>query len=94
MRSIVQNGVGSNSPRDVQPDYTAEMALAHDANLLVDRVNLLLTAGSMSAGTRNLIVTAVNSIPYPGANSTTARLNRARLAVFFALSSPDYLVQK
>ena len=94
MRSIVQNGVGSNSPRDVQPDYTAEMALAHDANLLVDRVNLLLTAGSMSAATSSLIVTAVNSIPYPGANQATARLNRARLAVFFALSSPDYLVQK
>jgi len=94
MRSIVQNGVGSNSPRDVQPDYTAEMALAHDANLLVDRVSLLLTAGSMSAGSRSLIVTAVNSIPYPGANQATARQNRARLAVLFVLSSPDYLVQK
>ena len=94
MRSIVQNGVGSNTPRDVQPDYTAEMALAHDANLLVDRVSLLLTAGSMSAGSRSLIVTAVNSIPYPGANQATARQNRARLAVLFALSSPDYLVQK
>jgi uncharacterized protein (DUF1800 family) len=94
MRSIVQNGVGSNSPRDVQPNYAAEIALAHDANLLVDRVSLLLTAGSMSAGTRNLIVTAVNSVPYPGSNEATARLNRARLAVFFTLSSPDYLVQK
>jgi uncharacterized protein (DUF1800 family) len=94
MRSIVQNGVGSNTPRDVQPDYTAEMALAHDANLLVDRVSLLLTAGSMSAGSRSLIVTAVNSIPYPGANQATARQNRARLAVLFVLSSPDYLVQK
>jgi uncharacterized protein (DUF1800 family) len=94
MRSIVQNGVGSNSPRDVQPNYAAEIALAHDANLLVDRVSLLLTAGSMSAGTRNLIVTAVNSVPYPGSNEATARLNRARLAVFFALSSPDYVVQK
>jgi uncharacterized protein (DUF1800 family) len=94
MRSVVQNGVGSNSPRDVQPDYAAEMALAHDANLLVDRVSLLLTAGSMSTASRNLIVTAVNSIPYPGSNATTARLNRARLAVFFTLSSPDYLVQK
>jgi uncharacterized protein (DUF1800 family) len=94
MRSIVQNGVGSNSPRDVQPDYGAEIALAHDANLLVDRVGLLLTAGSMSAATRNLIVSAVNSIPYPGSNQATARLNRARLAVFFALSSPEYLIQK
>jgi uncharacterized protein (DUF1800 family) len=94
MRSIVQNGVGSNSPRDVQPNYAAEIALAHDANLLVDRVSLLLTAGSMSAETRNLIVTAVNSIPYPGSNEATARLNRARMTVFFTLSSPDYLVQK
>jgi uncharacterized protein (DUF1800 family) len=94
MRSIVQNGVGSNSPRDVQPDYAAEIALAHDANLLVDRVSLLLTAGSMSAGTRSLILSAVNSIPYPGSNQATARLNRSRLAVFFTLSSPDYLVQK
>ena len=94
MRSIVQNGVGSNSPRDVQPDYTAEIALAHDANLLVDRVSLLLTAGTMSAGTRTLILNAVNSVPYPGSNQATARLNRARLAVFFTLSSPEYLVQK
>jgi uncharacterized protein (DUF1800 family) len=94
MRSVVQSGVGSNSPRDVQPDYTAEIALAHDANLLVDRVSVLLTAGSMSAGTRSLIVNAVNSIPYPGSNQATARLNRARLAVFFTLSSPEYLVQK
>jgi len=94
MRSIVQNGAGSNTPRDVQSDYAAEMAVAHDANLLIDRVSLMLTCGKMSAATRNLIVTAVNSIPYPGSNATTARLNRARLAVFFTLSSPDYLVQK
>jgi uncharacterized protein (DUF1800 family) len=94
MRSIVQNGSGSNSPRDVQPDYSAEIALAHDANLLVDRVSQLLTCGTMSAATRGFIVTAVNSIPYPGSNAATARLNRTRLAVFFTLSSPDYLVQK
>jgi hypothetical protein len=30
----------------------------------------------------------------PATNQTNARLNRARLAVFFTLSSPDYLVQK
>jgi uncharacterized protein (DUF1800 family) len=94
MRSVVQNGVGSNNPRDIQPDYSAEMALAHDANLLVDRVSLLLTPGSMSAGTRTLIVNAVNSITMPATNQNTARLNRARLAVLFTLSSPDYLVQK
>jgi uncharacterized protein (DUF1800 family) len=91
MQSIVPNGTGLNSPRDIQPDYTAELAIAHDANLLVDRVSLLLTAGSMSAGTRTLILNVVNSIPM---TATNARRDRVRLAVFFTLSSPDYLVQK
>ena len=91
MQSIVPNGAGLNSPRDIQPDYTAELAIANDANLLVDRVSLLLTAGSMSAGTRTLIVNVVNSIPM---TATNARRDRVRLAVFFTLSSTDYLVQK
>jgi len=30
----------------------------------------------------------------PATNQTNARLNRVRLAVLFALSSSDYLVQK
>jgi uncharacterized protein (DUF1800 family) len=92
MRNRVQSGAGSNN--DIQPDYTAEMALAHDANLLVDRVSMLLIGGAMSAATRNLVVTATNSITMPATNQATARLNRARMAVFFTLSSPDYLVQK
>ena len=94
MRSAVQNGLGSGSPRDIQPDYTAELALADNADLLIDRVSLLLTAGSMSAATRTIIRDAVNSVPLPTTNQTTARQNRVRLAVFFTLSSPDYLVQK
>jgi uncharacterized protein (DUF1800 family) len=94
MRSAVQNGLGSGSPRDIQPDYTAELALADNADLLIDRVSLLLTAGSMSAATRTIIRDAVNSIAMPTTNQTTARQNRVRLAVFFTLSSPDYLAQK
>ena len=94
MRSAVQNGLGSGSPRDIQPDYTAELALADNADLLIDRVSLLLTAGSMSAATRMIVRDAVNSIAMPATNQTTARQNRVRLAVFFTLSSPEYLVQK
>ena len=94
MRSAVQNGLGSGSPRDIQPDYTAELALADNADALIDRVDLLLTAGTMSADTRTQIRTAVNSVAMPATNQTNARLNRVRLAVLFALSSSDYLVQK
>jgi len=94
MRSAVQNGLGSGSPRDIQPDYAAELALADNADVLIDRVSLLLTAGSMSAATRTTVRGAVNSIAMPATNQATARQNRVQLAVFFTLSSPDYLVQK
>ena len=95
MRSAgLNNGLGSGSPRDIQPDYTAELALADNADLLIDRVSLFLTAGSMSAATRTIIRDAVNSIAMPTTNQATARQNRVRLAVFFTLSSPEYLVQK
>jgi uncharacterized protein (DUF1800 family) len=94
MRSAVPNGMGSNNPRDIQPDYTAERALADNADALIDRVDLLLTAGMMSADTRNLIRNAVNSVTIPASNQTAARQNRVNLAVLFTLSSSDYLVQK
>jgi uncharacterized protein (DUF1800 family) len=94
MRSAVQNGLGSGSPRDIQPNYAAELALADNTDALIDRVDLLLTAGTMSTETRNLIRAAVNSIAMPATNQTTARQNRVRLAVLFTLSSPDYIVQK
>jgi hypothetical protein len=86
--------MGSNNPRDIQPDYTAERALADNADALIDRVDLLLTAGMMSADTRNLIRNAVNSVTIPASNQTAARQNRVNLAVLFTLSSSDYLVQK
>jgi len=94
MRSAVQNGLGSGNPRDIQPDYTAELALADNADLLIDRVSLFLTAGTMSAATRTIVRDAVNSIAMPTTNQATARQSRVRLAVFFTLSSPEYLVQK
>lgn len=94
MRSAVQSGLGSGNPRDIQADYSAELALADDPDRLIDRIDLLLTAGMMSADTRLLIRNAVDSVAIPATNQTTARRNRVNLAVLFALSSSDYLVQK
>ena len=94
MRSAVQSGLGSGSPRDIQPNYSAELALADNADALIDRVDLLLTARMMSAGTRDLIRASVNSVTIPATNQTAARQNRVNIAVLFALASSDYLVQK
>ena len=94
MRSIVGSGVGSNSPRDIQPDYSKELALAEDVDALVDRVDLMLTYQTMSDETKNLIRDAVESVSVNPILPASGRQNRVYLAVFFALSSPDFIVQK
>ena len=97
MQSVVQNGAGSGTPRDVQPDWTEWAALADDADALVDRMGLVLAAGALSSPARATIRDAVAAIAVPAANpaaAATARLNRVRTAAFLVLASPDFIVQK
>jgi len=101
MRNAVPQGFGNNAPnqnrRDLQPDYSAALALADDATALVDRVALLLTADRMPPAMRTQIVTAVNSINVAITNPTNrenARRNRVHLTVFLTLASPEFIVQK
>jgi uncharacterized protein (DUF1800 family) len=98
MRSTVERGVGTtqtNGTRDIIPDYTQEIALANDADRLIDRVSLLLTAGGMSASTRAQIRTAVNSVTIRAAatDAETDRRNRVYLAIYLTMASPDYILQ-
>lgn len=95
MRDVIANGTGNT--RDVKPDYGIELTLADTPDKLVDRVNLLLMANQMPAGLRGRIINAVNSVTISATNATTAataRRNRVYLAVFLAMASPEYLVQK
>jgi hypothetical protein len=94
MRTTVQSGAGSNSPRDIQADYAAELALANDPAKLIDRIDLLLTYGTLSAEARSAMLEAVNSVPINASNPNTGRQNRVYLAALFALSAPEFLVQK
>jgi uncharacterized protein (DUF1800 family) len=94
MRTAVQSGVGSNSPRDIRASYAAELALASDPAQLIDRIDLLLTYGTLSAETRSAMLEALNSVPISTSNPTTGRQNRVYLAALFALSAPEFLVQK
>jgi uncharacterized protein (DUF1800 family) len=89
MRNVVNNGAGSGA--DVRSSYAKEVALAGNPDQLVDRVKLLLTANQMTDGTRLAIRDAVASIPATAANSA---LNRAKLAVYLALASSEFVVQK
>ena len=98
MRSTIQNGVGTtqaNGTRDIIADYTQEIALANDADKLIDRVSLLLTAGVLSTNTRNQIRTAINSVAIrtAAADAETDRRNRVYLAIYLTMASPDYILQ-
>jgi uncharacterized protein (DUF1800 family) len=88
IRGAIQNGVGStsNGVRDIQPNYTSELALAGNPDALVDRVVLLLS-GAISDSTRTRIRDAVATV-----SSTDAR-NRVNLAVFLVMASPEYIFQ-
>lgn len=95
MRDVIPNGTGSS--RDVKSDYANELALADTPDKLVDRINLLLIGNQMSAALRSQIIAAVGSVAISATNATsaaTARKNRVNLAIFLAMASPEYIVQK
>lgn len=83
----VQYGHGTNSTA-VVANYAAEIALANNPAALMDRLNLLLTAGSMSSSTRQTILDAVNAVPA----SDPSR--RVHTAVTLTMISSDFVVQK
>ncbi len=89
MRAAVNNGVGSGA--DVRAAYAQEVALASNPDQLADRVKLLLTAGQMTDATRSAIRDAVTTI---ATTATNGALNRAKLAVYLTLASPEFIVQK
>ncbi|MCY7315655.1 MAG: DUF1800 domain-containing protein [Rubrivivax sp.] len=104
MRDNVASGVGLGNPaplnrRDIQPDYTGELAIATDSAALVDRVLGKLSYGTPAAALKTEIVTAVNSIVIPAATSSNqatvdaARRTRVNAAVLLVLASPEFTVQ-
>jgi uncharacterized protein (DUF1800 family) len=95
MHAVIPGGAGTSG--DIKADYAAEIALADTPERLLDRVDLLLTAGQMSADLRAQILDTIKSVTIPTGNpasALTARKNRVNLAVFLTMASPEYLVQK
>lgn len=95
IRGVINAGIGTriNNVPDIQADYTAELALAVNPDLLVDRVNLLLAGGNLSTATRTLIRNAVASVAIGTANPAADSRNRVNLAIFLTMASPEYLFQ-
>jgi uncharacterized protein (DUF1800 family) len=102
MRDAVALGVGLTNTlagvtrRDIQADFSAEIALASNPAALVDRVFLrLLPHVTVADELRADIVAAVGSIALPTSGSTaTALRNRVNTALLLTLVSAEFQVQR
>jgi uncharacterized protein (DUF1800 family) len=104
MRDSISAGVGRSAGsklggRDLQGDFSAELALAQDVPALVDRVTTRLAYGAVGAARKAQIVAAVNSIAMPGGNATAAqvaaaRRDRVNTALLLTVAAPEFMVLK
>nr|WP_298897099.1 DUF1800 domain-containing protein [uncultured Altererythrobacter sp.] len=79
---------------DVKASYSAELPIAHDANALVDRLDLLLTANQLTQSSHDTILTALEANNVTEASDDAAKLNQIHIAVYLVMVTNEYLVQK
>jgi hypothetical protein len=94
VEGMVGWGMGwTGSTSDVTTAFTPQVALSTSGNVeaLVQNLNLLLFAGGMSPALRQDLLDAVGGVNGTDADS---HLNRARIAAYVAMSSPEFLAQR
>ncbi|MDB6072284.1 MAG: hypothetical protein JWL81_3455 [Verrucomicrobiales bacterium] len=85
---FIHNGLTPSHDVTYPLDFAAEQSMAGNPAALVDRLNLLFCAGRMSAGSRAVILSAVEEIP------ATDPRSRVHLAVYLCLTAPEGAVQR
>ncbi len=91
------NWLTVNAGRDLQLDFSAELALADNPGALVDRLNLLLMSGQMSSALRTQIIDGITGRTIPTTNQTNidaAKRDRVFIGILLTMASPDYMIQK
>ena len=84
----------ASQPASYTPDYSALTDVADQPDAVADHLNELLFAGEMMESTRTSIVDALSATRITARNSDTDRLTRARLAVFIAVTAPEFAIEK
>ncbi len=86
MQRAVSTGIG-----DLAADYTGLLALADDAQSLLDELNLVLAAGQIGATNLLTMKTALDGM---ASGTDAARRNRVQAALVLVLAAPEFLVLK
>ena len=93
--NYMQGAIGSNASggADIYSSFSTEVGLAADADALLDRINLLMMAGTMDGTLRSQILAAVNSIDVPNgspADINAALTSRAQIAIYLTMAAPSF----
>jgi uncharacterized protein (DUF1800 family) len=92
MQRVIAGQEGATS--DLATPYTEEVAIAHDSTRLLDRLDLLLTAGQLSPESRGLIKGALDATVVSEASDAATKLRRVQTAVLLVMAAPEYLLQR
>lgn len=91
LEAVNETRVNPKAGMSISLDLDPQIRLADKPDELLNNVDTLLTSGMMSSATRTIILKAIKSLPD---DTDEAKLERAKLAVYLTLVSPDYAVQK
>jgi uncharacterized protein (DUF1800 family) len=87
LRTAIYNALGPSTDR-ITLDLSGEQALATNPAQLVDHLNFLLMANSMSTEMRNILVNAITQIP------ASNPAERAKTAIYLVINSPEFTIDK
>jgi uncharacterized protein (DUF1800 family) len=87
LRTPIYSYLGPASDK-ITLNLASEQALAANPAQLVDHLNSLLMAGSMSTGMRNTLINAITQIP---ANNPA---ERTKTAIYLVINSPEFSIDK
>jgi len=87
------NPTATDGP-DIVPDYSAELALVGNPTGLINRLDLLLCAGQLSAETVSMMVSALSSDQTSSASAENSKRSYVARAIMFVMCCSEYLVQK
>ncbi|HHL43521.1 MAG TPA: DUF1800 domain-containing protein [Hellea balneolensis] len=86
--------ISEDPDNGVNADYSDVLALADDADKLVDYLNLVLAAGNLTATTKSRIKLLLAEVPISTGAPDEDKLSRVFLAVTMVMSAPGYIVQR
>lgn len=90
LTQIHYQGANANSLNTSHIDIRQETELAANAGALLDRLDLLLLSGQMSAGLRSILLSHMEAL----LADESGRSQRVRDGITLIMASPEYLVQK